>query len=261
MIISRPQENSPNRISEEYSQLLKEPVINIQSFNERQDEIEWVAQSLRADIQIKRVPEEKIVVICLDSKKSSEYLRVLQMKLQMMGVRSIIPGILGGTSEFAESGTVTLSTVWKAKGNEAPIVYILGFDYLYQYTEEIEGRNLAFTSISRSKGWLRISGSGKQMHDIEKELNLILSDVPAFKFRFPDMEKVRRLDATETSRRRKEVKTAEQAVKSILRVDENARNTVLASLNAKDQLELLESLVASWGPESLEEILNKKLNR
>jgi superfamily I DNA and RNA helicase len=255
-IIFRPEENSPNRISEEYENLLHEPVICIESFNSFENEINWVADSLRKDVNLKKVPENKIVVICLN-RQSKIYYTKLQSQLFQLGIRSIIPGIVDATSDFAEAGAITLSTVWRAKGNEAPIVYILGFDYLYEYVEEIENRNLAFTSISRSKGWLRISGSGKRMPAIKKELEQILADVPNFKFRFPDMDKVRRLDATETSRRKKEVKTAKQGLNNVLAVDENARNSAILSLSSDQRKLLLDDLLSNLSPEELQNLINK----
>jgi len=94
----------------------------------------------------------------------------------------------------------------------------------YSYVDEIENRNRAFTSISRSKGWVRISGSGDRMPAVLKELNALLMDAPQLKFKFPDMRdlKIRRLDASETSRRKKEVKRATQMVDSLLRMDPSA---------------------------------------
>lgn len=237
-IILRPEENSPNKISEEYQKLLKEEVIKVKVFGDRDEELKWITQSIQNDIQTKKVVPEKIVVVSLNQSEAVQYFRQIQTNLHKLNIPSIIPGVLSGTSEFAEPGAVTLSTVWKAKGNEAPIIYIISFDYLYQYVEEIENRNLAFTSISRSKGWVRISGAGKQMNSVKEELDKILADIPYFKFKFPDMEKVRRLDAAETSRRRKLVKNAESATKQILNIDENA----LASLSPEMLKQLKEKI-------------------
>ena len=77
------------------------------------------------------------------------------------------------------------------KGDEAYIVYILGADALYDYTEKFGTRNRAFASITRSKAWVRITGTGKRMEVAKDEINIILADLPRFKFSFPDMKKVR----------------------------------------------------------------------
>jgi len=139
----------------------------------------------------------------------------LQSLLMRDGVASTIPGLVDDASDFAEQGMVTLSTVFRAKGNEAPVVYILSFQSLYDFAEEIENRNRAFTSISRSKGWVRITGTAPRMTEVMKELKQIADEIPRFKFVFPDMEKIRKLDASETTRRRQEVKKAKAAVESL----------------------------------------------
>jgi hypothetical protein len=73
---------------------------------------------------------------------------------------------------------------------------------------------------------------------VKKELDTIIKNIPYFQFKFPDMEMVRRLDATETSRRRKQVKTVEIATQQILKIDDDA----LASLSP-EMLKKLEEKV------------------
>jgi superfamily I DNA and RNA helicase len=227
-VIFRPPENSPNRIDEIY--LGKQELVRVRTFDSREEELQWVAKSISEDVITERVRPEQIVVISLDSRQAKNYLSTIRQALLTYAINSIIPGLVDDTAGFAESDMVTLSTVYRAKGNEAPVVYIIGFDALNDYTEEIERRNQAFASISRSKGWVRISGAGKQMQSAEAEINKILSDIPYFRFIFPDMEKIRRLDASETSRRRREVKTAKESVSKLLDLDDEALNALSPSL-------------------------------
>jgi superfamily I DNA and RNA helicase len=218
--ILRPPQNSPNRLNQIYSGV--QSVITTKAFENRTQEIEWVAEQIKNDITLEAVRPEQIVVISLPSLIAKKYLTHLQEELMKHEIASTIPGLVNDTAEFAEPGLVTLSTVYRAKGNEAAVVYIISFDSLYEYTEEIERRNQAFASISRSKGWVRITGVGKAMVVAEREIYRILKDIPYFKFRFPDMEHLRRLDASETSRRRREVRTAQESIKRLIGLDEEA---------------------------------------
>lgn len=220
--ILRPAENSPNRIRDIYNG--HDPLLDVKKFDTREQELTWVASSIEKTINEEQVKPEDIMVICLDVKKSKDCLVFLQRRLQENEVESMIPGLVDQSWKFAEPGRVTLSTVYRAKGNEAPVVYIIAFDALYSYVEEIESRNRAFTSISRSKGWLRITGSGGLMNDVDIELTKIVSHIPRFRFLFPDMEniRIRKLDASETSRRRKEVGKARSSLKTLLNLDKEA---------------------------------------
>ncbi|GAC1634306.1 MAG: hypothetical protein NVS4B11_36130 [Ktedonobacteraceae bacterium] len=192
VVIFRPAINSPNRIYEIYN---KQNLVTTTVFQDRNSELDWIADSVRKDVKVENVPPRQIVVISLDTSKSRDYLTGLQRRLVSYGIASTIPGIIDDTSAFAEAGKVTLSTVYRAKGNESHIVYILSFDSLYDYLEGIGNRNRAFASITRSKAWVRITGTGKKMEMARTEINKILADIPRFKFKFPDMNKLRRLDA------------------------------------------------------------------
>lgn len=234
----RPPENSPNRIKQIYSG--PQSLISHHSFEALDDELRWVADHVSADVQ-EGVRPEQIIVISLDSLRAKEYMSKLQQLLVERAVPSTIPGLIDDAAEFAEAGMVTLSTVFRAKGNEAPIVYIVSFQSLYDFAEEIENRNRAFTSISRSKGWVRITGTGARMTYVQAEINEILSKVPRFRFKFPDMEKIRKLDASETTRRRHTVRKAREAVETLKSLDPGA----LTDLPAAEREALLKLLQGS----------------
>jgi superfamily I DNA and RNA helicase len=99
---------------------------------------------------------------------------------------------------------------------------VIGFDHLYSYVEEIENRNRAFTSITRSKGWLRLSGCGANMEKASQEISRIMQDIPYFKFVYQGIEGIRCLDASETSRRRRDVRRASDSIKNLLQIDKEA---------------------------------------
>ncbi len=153
-----------------------------------------------------------------------------------MGIASTIPGIIDDSAAFAEQGKVTLTSINRAKGNEAPIVYILSFESLYDFIAPIEGRNKAFTAISRSKAFVRITGVGKYMLDAKEELEQVQHNYPRFRFNFPDMEAIRRLDA-DTAKRRRAFESAKMSATELLKLEPE----VLAAL-AKQNPDILNKL-------------------
>jgi superfamily I DNA and RNA helicase len=236
VVLFRPPENSPSRITDIYTGNQK--LVEHKCFGTREQELGWIAASISSDIKEEGVAAEQIVVISLDSLRAKEYMVQLQDLLLENGIPSTIPGLVDDSSEFAEPGRVTLSTVFRAKGNEAPIVYILSFESLQKFVEEIENRNRAFTAISRSKGWVRITGIGNRMKAIQAEIETILADIPRFRFKFPDMEKIRKLDASETTRRRQMLRKAKEAVDSLKSIGPDA----LGDLNEADRAALIDAL-------------------
>lgn len=236
VVIRRPPENSPNRVESIYTG--SKSLITATEFKDRNEELQTVADWIQNDIEKEGVPPEHIMVISLDSIPAKSYMGALQRLLSERGIASVVPGLIDSSDEFAEQGRVTLSTVYRAKGNEAPIVYIISFDSLNDYVSEVEMRNRAFTSISRSKGWVRITGAGPKMGTVVQEIKRIMQDLPDFKFIFPDKEKLKRnLDVAETSRRKREVRTAKKAASDLAALDIGALSEldpkILAQLEEK----------------------------
>jgi len=195
--------------------------VELKEFQTRNDEINWIANSIKNDIRVEKVAPEQIVVICLDGLKRKEYLPPLQKLLFEFNIPSKIPGLMDDSSFFAEPGYVTLSTIFHAKGNESYIVYIMSFDMVYDYVEYLQNRNRAFTAISRSKAWVRITGIGPGIQKAKKEIQQILDDLPRFNFVFPNPDKIPSLDA-ETDRRRSELRKVRESLTAISNVDKNA---------------------------------------
>lgn len=239
VVIFRPVENSPNPITSLYK---GQPVVLAKEFDNRENEIKWIADSILNDIQVEKVLPEHIVVICLDAPKMRQKLLPLQKQLTELNILSTIPGITDSSDSFAEPGRVTLSTVFRAKGNESYIIYIFSFDAIYDYVEEIINRNRAFTAISRSKAWVRITGIGEGMVIAKKEIDKILADQPRFKFTYPHPESIIRNLSAETDLRRRGYRKIENNVKTILSAEQ--REYIKALLKKRpDLIQNLESLV------------------
>ncbi len=214
--LRRPKENSPNRIDDIYEGHQK--LITVKDFQTRDEESDWVASSIGKDVNEEDVAPEHIVVIVLGG-RVKEFSAQIQRKLIQHNVASIIPGVAYDVDSYAEEGRVTISSVFRAKGNEAYIVYVVGFEELYNYVEAIGNRNRAFTAISRSKAWVRISGIGKGIEQAQRETNAILNDVPKFHFKFPNMKNIRNLDAV-TRKRRRERSEADRKIREFIRKPE-----------------------------------------
>lgn len=224
MIIKRPKENSISVVHEFYGGTIG--TIRYQKFDDRDSEIETIAKDIVYNIKNENVLPHHIVVISLSNYKIKDNFSYLQNLLFNEGISSITPGITVDRDEFGVEGSVTLSTVYKAKGNEAFIVYVIGFDHLYDYVNFVETRNKVFTSISRSKGWVIITGIGSNMDRAINEIEVILKDInhkdgAKFDFIYPTEDKVaRKLSSEEHARRIQVQKLGEQAVESLLDIDD-----------------------------------------
>ncbi|MBG9456030.1 hypothetical protein ABE61_18770 [Lysinibacillus sphaericus] len=185
--IIRPIENSPNNPVKEYS---KYPILNVNTFNSYQEEIETVAAKIKELIEVEKVRPEDIMVVDIYNYAKAR-LSDLQGILYRNEILSTIPGIVDGARDFFKEESVTLTTVRRAKGNEVPVVFVIGCEKALNEKNLYEKRilrNMLFISITRSKGWIFISSNKETGVDFSIEFNKMYNDIlrGEFNFIFPD---------------------------------------------------------------------------
>ncbi|HDF4155999.1 TPA: DEAD/DEAH box helicase [Clostridioides difficile] len=183
--IIRPIENSPNNIDKLYT---KYEILKFDKFNSIQEELDTVCKAIIDLIEIEKVRPQDIMVIDMRKGSKKEFI-YMQSLLFSNNIMSNIPGIVDDSRSFIVDENITLTTPRRAKGNEVPIVFVIGAESIYAYESALErrlARNAFFISVTRSKGWSFISGGGKNTDLLEKEFNLIMNDLPLYKFKFPD---------------------------------------------------------------------------
>ena len=246
--LTREQNDSRNLVHEVYTG--PEPILKVTKCENREQELSMIHDSIVRDIKDEGVKPEDIVVISLETTNIDEKFRPLQHALWKSGVQSIIPGVAEVERDrFGEQGKVTLSTVFKVKGNEAFVIYIMYFDYLYRRLDFVNVRNRVFTSLSRTKGWCRIYGTGAEMVRAGEEIDKIKSKLPSFEFIYPPPEKIMRSlsreELAQNARKRKGNKNALRSLKE-------GRDLISKS----EAAEALQTLKTKFTPEELRRLLD-----
>ena len=182
--ILRPAENSPVSIA---STSGLDTIGSNVSFD-YDHEIDWTTD------QVKRflaggLRAEDILIICMDDRASRHTFRKLSAKLALAGIHSnnIISDPYNEPA-FTIDGHVTLSTVYRAKGNEAVVVIALSVNAVSLKLRS--GRNKLFTAFTRTKAWLRVSGVGDQAQAIMNELQVAMQHYPYLDFQMPNLAEV-----------------------------------------------------------------------
>lgn len=199
--IERPSENSLLSISKGQS---PEEIVKAYVCNNIDEEIEQTILHVKEDLKSGLRPDD-ILVTVVDDRNAKAYLSVLSRELLKVGVHSNnIHNETYGIRDFSLPDHVTLSTVHKAKGNEAYSVYVLGIDALNRTYPGPRERNILFTAMTRAKGWVCISGIGEPACQFQKEVDLAVKNFPFLQFDYPDAEKIRiiKRDIEEFARRK-----------------------------------------------------------
>lgn len=200
--IERPAENSPLSIEDSsIPELITTHVA--ESF---EDEISWVANQARSFLSGGLQPED-IIIISLDDKAARSYFRRLSSSLAEAGIETNnITADPYNEPPFSIPGKITLSTVYRAKGNEASVVFAVGVDAVSINSRS--GRNKLFTAFTRTKAWLRVSGMVDVAATICGEIREAQKNFPKIVFTMPDIKKVNTIqrDLNQRSIKAKEIR-------------------------------------------------------
>lgn len=244
--IERTNENSPNEINLLYE---KYSMVNFDFYNTVKEEYIQVCNKINNLITNERVKPEDILVIEL-RKKSKESLENIQRLLYEKGHLSIIPGIVEDSKIFFQEGCVTLTTPRRAKGNEVSIVFVLGANSMYDDSAMAKrriARNSFFISMTRSKGWVYVSGAGQNIGMLKEEYSKIMEKIPCFEFTFPssdEFEKMARIDYIFKSDKTAKLERDIEALKSVL--------------GDKEKMKLLNLFLDDDTKESLKNLLGER---
>jgi superfamily I DNA and RNA helicase len=187
VVLKRPDENSKNRLEGLLIDNDRSPreLVQIARHNSELDQHNAIAKKIAEIIQNEGVAPEEIIVVNLYSAK--EKMLALQRALTAQNVPSVLPGFFESADVFKPKGFVTISTTFRAKGNEANIVFVVNSQSIASdFT--LRKRNAFFVAVTRSRGWCFINGIGAEMDALILELNMIQDDFPEFKFVCPRQE-------------------------------------------------------------------------
>jgi superfamily I DNA and RNA helicase len=155
MVITRPEEFTPSYSNKQF----QSDTIKTKVCKNLEEECQIIAQDIAHDINVDNLLPSDICVICLDAKNVSKYLNRIKTLLERKDIE--VFNLLDAPNNnpyFSIDNKVTLSTVNKAKGNECGMVYICGSDMVFTNPDNVILRDKLFTAMTRTKGWLRLTG-------------------------------------------------------------------------------------------------------
>lgn len=181
VVLERPVEHSVPLMSDEQT---VDELVSCEAFDSWQAEIEDVCTRIQKDIEEGLRPDD-IVVVVVDDRYAKRYLQDISRSLAKRKVRAHNIHVAIGLVDFQSDDAVTLTTVHKAKGNEAYSVYVVGADAAFVSPDK-SNRNKLFTAMTRAKAWLRVTGIGEPAQRLCTEIERAKSYVPALRFVYPD---------------------------------------------------------------------------
>ena len=186
VVLSRTDESSPIFL-EQHSDI--DDLIQFKSFKDREEQDLWVSEQIVKNLKDDELRADDIIVINPDPITTKRAVSGIRSKLFNIGIKSHTAGV-DTTPDvfFAENEeSVAFTGIYRAKGNEAAMVYVINSDLCYDSTFELaKKRNQLFTAITRSKAWVRVLGVGENMSKLAKEYEQTKAHNFTLDFIYPD---------------------------------------------------------------------------
>lgn len=159
-------------------------------FKDREEQADWVAMNIRKNLKEDELEFSDILIILPDAYTSRSEANVVIQALEKKGLNAHLAGVTSSKDKLFVNNSIAVTHIYRAKGNEAPMVYLLNSQYGFEGPELHKRRNALFTAITRSRGWVRICGYGSAMSDLEIEINKVIEKDFQLEFDVPTLEEL-----------------------------------------------------------------------
>ena len=158
-------------------------LIRFARFDNETQQAAWVAEQVKVNLIVDGLRHADIMIINTDPITARRRLGRVRGRLHELGIRSHVAGVDTDTDEFRQEESVTCTGIFRAKGNEAAMVYVINADQSFYASANLARiRNRLFTAITRSTAWLRVSGVGSDMDSLMKEYGRVRDEDFALAF-------------------------------------------------------------------------------
>ncbi len=223
VVLGRTYESSPEFL-ENYSDI--DDLLKFKKFDNKSKEAEWVANEIIKNLKEDELRYDDIIIIHPNPLVTRKYVADIRLKLLENNIETHIAGYDNSPDEFYRENSITISQIYRAKGNEAAMVYFVNADYCYSGPNLSSKRNILFTGITRSKAWVRVSGIGSKMEKLIEEYNRVKEKEFKLEFIYPNEEerkKLRIIHRDKTKSEEENIKNTEKRLKEAVSQIKNGK--------------------------------------
>ncbi|BCW69991.1 ATP-binding domain-containing protein [Arthrobacter sp. NicSoilB8] len=183
--LERDAESSP-RFLEEHSS--PGDLLTFRVFDTVNEQNEWIANEIEQNLNQDELVANDIIVINPNPLTTRNNLGPVRRALMERSIQSHLAGVDVGADIFfrQDERSVTFTGIYRAKGNEAAMIYVANAHENFSTKQnQARTRNRLFTAITRSKGWVRVTGVGPEMQDLLDEYKKIEASGFTLDFVYP----------------------------------------------------------------------------
>lgn len=185
VVLERNEETSPKFLEELAP---KDDLIIIKSFSNKEEQAQFLVDDIEKNLKEEDLLCSDIIVINSNPQTTINEVARARSLLYKKNINSNIAGVSTSPDIFQEQNAITFTGIFRAKGNEASMVYIINADECFENYNLAKMRNILFTAITRSKAWVRILGCGSAMDKLIEEYQKLKNNNYALEFTYPSIE-------------------------------------------------------------------------
>lgn len=200
--------------------LTPDDAIISKAFDDEIEQADWVALSIRRNLEEDELEHDDILIVLPEAYSAKRQSAVIVEALNRQGISAHLAGVTTSRDEIFSRDSIAVANIYRSKGNEASMVYVLNCQHCVAGHELITLRNILFTAITRSKAWIRLCGQGSRMSKLEAEIQAVREHHFRLEFTIPTVEElvdIRKIHRERTPDERNTIRNAEKGLKSALK--------------------------------------------
>lgn len=217
--LERTEQSSP-KFLEEHSDI--NDLIQFHTFASDEQQANWLLKEIQKNLAEDELRANDIIVINPNSLTTNGTVGLIRAKLFKNKINSHIAHFDAAIDKFflPEDNSITFTSIHRAKGNEASMVYIINSQDCYESFEKLSTvRNKIFIAITRSKAWVRVIGVGENMARLKKEFERVKHHNFKLTFQYPTEElrkKLNIINCDTIQEERNKIRKADNSLESLV---------------------------------------------
>lgn len=221
-----------------------EDAIRFINFENSEKQAEWVANEIEKNLLEDELLARDILIILPDAYTSKSQFAIVFRALHQKGLQSHLAGVNSSRDEVFVDDSVAVTHIYRAKGNEAAMVYVLNSHECFSGLELAKKRNTIFTAITRSRAWVRVCGIGEASAKLKIEFDKIVEKKFELDFYYPSSSEINKMRRIHRDRSKAEQKDFNRSVSSFAGIiDRINKGEISSDALPEDLLEALSKIV------------------
>lgn len=187
--LQRTEKSSPKFLEDNIDSPTK--LIEFISFPTKDEQDLWVANEIKKNLSEEDLLPEDIIVINPHPLTAKNNLGLIRRTLFDNRITTHFAGVDTSADIFFNKGSIAFTGIYRAKGNEAGMVYIVNSDECVSPSNQATLRNRLFTAITRSKAWVRVLGVGASMDELKNEFDQVVANNFTLDFIYPTEQQIK----------------------------------------------------------------------